>query len=173
LERQVWLLITPNPNFTKAYICIMQIQWLLKKFNELTPDELYAILQLRSEVFVVEQACVYLDMDGKDQQSYHLMGFVDSKLIAYTRLVPSGVIYEYPSIGRVVTSPSARRTGAGKQLMKKSIDTCYELFGQRQIKIGAQLYLEKFYAELGFKKCSDVYLEDGIEHIYMIKNDLS
>ena len=149
----------------------MQIKWLLKKFNELTPYELYAILQLRSEVFVVEQNCVYLDMDNKDQQSYHLMGLNDSgNLIAYTRLVPPGVIYEHPSIGRVITSPSARRTGAGKELMKKSIDTCYELFGGQPIKIGAQLYLEKFYNELGFKKCSDVYLEDGIEHIYMIKD---
>lgn len=152
----------------------MQTQWLLKKFNELTPHELYTILQLRSEVFVVEQNCVYLDMDDKDQQSYHLMGLNQAqKLIAYTRLVPAGIAYEHPSIGRVVTSPSARRTGAGKELMKQSIHTCYELFGVQPIKIGAQLYLEKFYTDLGFKKCSDVYLEDGIEHIYMIKDTLS
>lgn len=151
----------------------MQINWILKPFNELSPYQLYSILQLRSEVFVVEQACVYLDMDDKDQQAFHLMGYDNDKLLAYTRLIPEGVAYEYPSIGRVVTSPLARGTGAGKELMNKSIDTCYQLFGKQPIKIGAQLYLERFYTNLGFKKCSDVYLEDGIEHIYMIKETLS
>jgi ElaA protein len=151
----------------------MLIDWILKPFSELTPHQLYAILQLRSEVFVVEQNCVYLDMDDKDQNSYHLMGFNENKLIAYTRLIPAGIAYEQPSIGRVITSPLARGTGAGKELMKKSIATCYELFGKQAIMIGAQLYLQQFYTNLGFKTCSDVYLEDGIEHIYMIKEALS
>lgn len=147
----------------------MQIEWLLKKFQELTPYQLYAILQLRNEVFVVEQNCVFQDADDKDQNSYHLMGFSDNKLVAYTRLVPPGEIYEHPSIGRVVTSPSARRSGAGKELMQQSIDAVYKLFGFQSIKIGAQFYLKKFYESFGFEQNSGSYLEDGIEHIYMIK----
>jgi ElaA protein len=147
----------------------MQIQWLLKKFEELSPYQVYAILQLRNEVFVVEQACVFQDADDKDQLSYHLMGFSDNKLVAYTRLVPAGAIYEQASIGRVVTSPSVRRSGAGKELMQQSIQKVYSLFGHVPIKIGAQLYLKSFYNAFGFKQISDVYLEDGIEHIYMLK----
>ncbi|MGZ3938882.1 MAG: GNAT family N-acetyltransferase [Flavisolibacter sp.] len=147
----------------------MPIQWVLKKFDELSPHQVYAILQLRSEVFVVEQNCVFQDADDKDQNSYHLMGFEDSKLVAYTRLVPAGEIYEQPSIGRVVTSSSVRGTGAGRELMKESITYCESLFGSQRIKIGAQLYLEKFYESFGFQRVSDVYLEDGIEHIYMIR----
>jgi ElaA protein len=147
----------------------MQIHWILKKFDELSPYQLYAILQLRNEVFVVEQNCAFQDADDKDQDCYHLMGFVDNKLAAYTRLVPPGVIYSEISIGRVVTSPAVRRSGAGRELMKKSVDTCYTLFGEAPIKIGAQLYLKRFYESLGFQQISDVYLEDGIEHIYMRK----
>lgn len=147
----------------------MQVQWLLKKFEELTPYQLYAILQLRNEVFVVEQNCVFQDADDKDQQSMHFMGFLNNKLVAYTRLVPPGVAYEEVSIGRVVTSPSVRRSGIGKELMQRSINTIYRLFGEVPIKIGAQLYLKKFYESLGFKQVSEVYLEDGIEHIYMIR----
>lgn len=147
----------------------MQIQWLLKKFEELTPYQLYAILQLRNEVFVVEQACVFQDADDKDQLSWHLMGFTESKLVAYTRLLPAGVGYHMASIGRVVTSPSVRRSGAGRQLMQQSIDTVYALFGHVPIKLGAQLYLKQFYESFGFRQISDVYLEDGIEHIYMIR----
>jgi ElaA protein len=148
----------------------MQIQWLLKKFEELIPLQLYAILQLRNEVFVVEQNCIFQDADDKDQNSYHLMGFINNKLIAYTRLVPPGEIYDYPSIGRVVTSSSVRRSGVGRELMQQSIDAIYKLFGVRPIKIGAQLYLKKFYGSLGFEQASEVYLGDGIEHIYMIKS---
>lgn len=147
----------------------MQIQWLLKKFEALSPYELYAILQLRNEVFVVEQNCVFQDADGKDQNSYHLMGFNNDKLVAYTRLVPPGESYKEVSIGRVVTSPSVRRSGAGKELMEQSIDAVYKIFGVQPIKIGAQLYLKKFYESFGFEQISDVYLEDGIEHIYMMR----
>ena len=147
----------------------MQIDWILKNFPELTPYELYAIMQLRNEVFVVEQNCVFQDADDKDQDCYHLMGFVGDKLGAYTRLVPPGIIYSEISIGRVVTSPVVRRGGAGRELMKKSIESCYALFGEQSIKIGAQLYLKKFYESFGFHQISDVYLEDGIEHIYMRK----
>ena len=148
----------------------MEIQWRLKKFEELTPLELYALLQLRSEVFVVEQNCVFLDADDKDQGSFHLMGYINNKVVAYTRLVPPGYIYEQTSIGRVVTAPSVRRNGAGKLLMQESIAACYQLFGNSPIKIGAQFYLKTFYEGLGFQQISDIYLEDGIEHIYMLKN---
>lgn len=147
----------------------MQLHWLLKRFDELTPYQLYAILQLRNEVFVVEQNCVFQDADDKDQDSYHLMGFLDNKLVAYTRLVPAGVSYEQASIGRVVTAPSVRRSGAGKLLMQQSIESLYNLFGKVPIKIGAQLYLQHFYESFGFERISDIYLEDGIEHIYMLK----
>jgi ElaA protein len=147
----------------------MQIRWILKRFEELTPYQLYAIIQLRNEVFVVEQNCVFQDADDRDQLSWHLMGFDESKLVAYTRLVPPGVSYEEPSIGRVVTSPSVRRHGAGKLLMKQSIDAVYNLYGHTKIKIGAQLYLKKFYESFGFFQVGDEYLEDNIPHIYMLK----
>ena len=148
----------------------MEIQWLLKKFSALTPYELYAVLQLRNEVFVVEQHCVFQDADNKDQESFHLLGYNNDLLIAYTRLVPPTVIYAEPSIGRVVTSPSARRTGMGKVLMQESINTVYRLFGPLPIKIGAQLYLKNFYESFGFLQTGEPYLEDGILHIYMLKH---
>ncbi|MGV3529301.1 MAG: GNAT family N-acetyltransferase [Flavisolibacter sp.] len=144
------------------------IEWVLKRFDDLTPHELYAVLQLRNEVFVVEQNCVFQDADNLDQPSWHLMGFTNDKLVAYTRLVPADVAYKEPSIGRVVTSPSVRRSGVGKQLMQRSIEEVYRLFGRQPIRIGAQLYLRKFYEGFGFRQVSEVYLEDGIEHIYMI-----
>ena len=149
----------------------MQIEWQLKKFEDLTPYEVYAILQLRIEVFIVEQTCVFQDADDKDQPSYHLMGWLNYKLVAYTRLVPPGISYQEPSIGRVVTAPAVRRTGAGKLLMQESIKQVYHLFGKQPIKIGAQLYLKAFYQSFGFNQISIMYLEDGIEHIYMVKND--
>jgi ElaA protein len=148
----------------------MQMEWTLKKFDELTPHELYAILQLRNEVFVVEQNCVFQDADDKDQASFHLMGMRDHKLVAYTRLVPAGVSYKEPSIGRVVTSPTVRRGGAGRGLMEQSIAAVYKLFGKQPIKIGAQFYLKNFYESFGFKQISDIYDEDGIDHIYMLKD---
>lgn len=134
------------------------------------PRQLYAILQLRNAVFVVEQACVFQDADDKDQGSYHLMGFDGDTLVAYTRLLPPGLGYEQMSIGRVVTAPTARRFGAGKELMKRSIETLYALFGNGSIKIGAQLYLKRFYESFGFYQVGASYLEDGIAHIYMCKD---
>ena len=144
------------------------MNWVLKKFDTLTPSELYAIIQLRNEVFVVEQHCVYQDADNKDPGAYHYMGWKDNKLVAYTRLLPPGLSYNEQSIGRVVTSPAARKSGLGRELMKNSIDTIYSLFGKQAIKIGAQLYLKNFYASLGFQQTSDIYLEDGIEHVEML-----
>ncbi|HEU4470380.1 MAG TPA: GNAT family N-acetyltransferase [Flavisolibacter sp.] len=148
----------------------MHIQWILKKFEELDPFQLYAILQLRNEVFVVEQNCVFQDADDKDQASYHLLAYAGNKLVAYTRLIPAGIAYDVPSIGRVVTSPVARGTGTGRELMLRSIELSYQLFGATPIKIGAQLYLKRFYNSLGFEQTGDMYLEDGIEHIHMTRN---
>jgi ElaA protein len=145
------------------------INWIVKKFDELSPNELYAILRLRSEVFVVEQTCVFLDMDNKDQASWHLMGWQDEKLMAYTRLVPPGIAYKEPSIGRVVTSPAARGGGFGKLLMEKSIEQAEALFGKISIRIGAQVYLTNFYNSFGFEQSSDIYDEDGIDHIQMLR----
>lgn len=142
--------------------------WLCKEFNDLSTHELYNILQLRTEIFVVEQNCVFQDMDGKDQFAYHLMCFENDMLIAYTRLLPAGSSYKECSIGRVVTKKINRGTGIGKELMTISIEYSFRLFGKSPIRIGAQLYLEKFYSAFGFKKVSDIYIEDGIPHIEMV-----
>lgn len=145
------------------------LNWILKKFDDLTIHELYAILQLRSEVFVIEQNCVYHDPDGKDQVAWHLMGMQNSKLVAYTRILPPGISYADPAIGRVVTSPAARRSGLGRELMLRSIEQCEMLFGKTSITLGAQLYLKKFYESLGFFISSDEYIEDGIPHVAMTR----
>ena len=145
------------------------INWLLKTFDSLTPHELYAILRLRTEVFVVEQACVFQDMDNKDQLSYQLMGWENNRLVAYTSLIPPHLSYEEPSIGRVVTAAAARGDGLGRNLMEKSIEELTRLYGKTPIKLGAQLYLKKFYESLGFSQSSDIYDEDGIDHIEMIR----
>lgn len=146
----------------------MQLNWKLKKFDELTTAELYAIMQLRNEVFVVEQNCVYQDADNKDQLSLHFCGWDNKKLVAYTRIIPPGISYTEASIGRVVTSPAYRNTGAGRQLMKESIGRTFSQFNCNEIKIGAQIYLTKFYESFGFMQSGTQYLEDGITHIEMI-----
>lgn len=140
-----------------------------KFFDTLTPSELYSIMQLRNEVFVVEQHCIYQDADNKDPHCHHLMVKENDILVAYARLLPPGLAYTEMSIGRVISSPAYRNTGAGRLLVKKSIETCYILFGNGSIKIGAQLYLKKFYESFGFEKSSEMYLEDNIEHIEMTK----
>lgn len=145
------------------------VSWQLKNFDSLTTHELYNILRLRSEVFVVEQNCIFLDMDDKDQVSWHLMGWQDNELAGYTRLVPAGISFAEPSIGRVVTSPRVRGTGLGVDLMKKSIEEIKKLFGDAPIRIGAQFHLKKFYESLGFTQSSEIYDEDGIDHIEMLR----
>jgi ElaA protein len=147
------------------------IKWSTKHFSQLSVEELYAILRLRSEVFVVEQNCVFLDMDNNDQIAYHTMGWIDNELVASTRLFDVDQSYKgYQSIGRVVGSPRHRGLGIGKKLMQYSIAECERLFGKHSIKIGAQLYLKKFYEEQGFEKSGDMYYEDEIEHIPMIRD---
>lgn len=144
--------------------------WTLKSFNELSSAELYAIMQLRNAVFVVEQDCVYQDADDKDQASYHFMGWQGNKLVAYTRILPPGLAYTEPSIGRVVTAPSVRKEGIGRELMQLTIGQLYKLYGEIPIRIGAQVYLLRFYSSLGFVQTGDIYLEDGIEHVQMVKS---
>ena len=146
----------------------MQLSWTYKPFNELNTTELYAILQLRSEVFVVEQNCVYQDIDGKDQKSMHVMAWHNDKLVAYTRLLPAGVSFEEASIGRVITSPFYRGLGIGISLMENSIAHILSLYSTNKVRIGAQLYLKKFYEGFGFVAEGDEFLEDGIPHIEML-----
>lgn len=146
------------------------IKWLCKYFTDLSNEELYRILQLRSEVFVVEQNCCYQDLDNKDLKAYHFCGWKEEQLVAYTRLLEKGISYpDAVSIGRVVTSPSVRGQNVGKELMKKSVEEIYRLFGNSDIRISAQLYLKKFYESFGFVQKSEVYFEDFIKHISMIK----
>ncbi|MCS6928053.1 MAG: GNAT family N-acetyltransferase [Saprospiraceae bacterium] len=150
----------------------MEKMWVAcKSFEALTIYELYDIMALRQEVFVVEQNCAYLDADGKDLQAWHVMGRDEQgRLVAYTRLLPVGVVYEgYASIGRVVSAPFARRTGAGRSIMEHSIALCRQLFGSVPLKISAQTYLLKFYESFGFRSTGEAYLEDGIPHTTMIR----
>jgi ElaA protein len=143
------------------------MKWICKPFNDLAAGELYAILQLRNEVFVVEQNCVFQDADDKDQHCHHLMGWEDSRLLAYSRIVPPEISYRESSIGRIVTSPAARKSGHGRELLAQSISQLYTLYGKIPIKIGAQQYLQRFYESFGFRQSGKPYLEDGIQHIEM------
>ena len=146
------------------------LRWVTKTFAELTVNELYDLLKLRSEVFVVEQKCIFLDIDNNDQKAFHTIGFIGEEVVATTRLFDKNIMYDgYQSIGRVVGSPRHRGLGIGKALMQYSIQECERLFGKGPIKIGAQLYLKKFYGEQGFEQSGDVYLEDEIDHIPMIR----
>ena len=146
----------------------MTINWYSKSFEDLSVNELYEILTLRSIVFVVEQNCVFLDPDHKDHKCLHFMGWHNNDLVAYCRIVPPGVSFKEPSIGRVVSSPGYRGTGAGRIMMQKAVSITRELFDNQPIRIGAQLYLSKFYSSLGFEAQGDIYLEDGIQHVEMV-----
>ncbi|MEH6703266.1 GNAT family N-acetyltransferase [Galbibacter orientalis] len=142
----------------------------VKSFSAITKEELYEMLQLRSEVFVVEQDCVYQDIDYKDQKALHVLGKKEGKLVAYTRIFNSGDYFDNPSIGRVVVKMEERKFGYGHTIMKASIEAIYERFEKQDIEISAQCYLRKFYNSHGFTQTSEEYLEDGIPHIKMIKN---
>ncbi len=146
-----------------------QLIWTCKNFEELTSAELYCILNLRNQVFVVEQNCVYLDTDGRDAASFHFCGWLHNELVAYCRILPPGAAYpQLASIGRVSTHPSHRKDGYGKILMQKAIEKTYALYNVYEIKIGAQQYLLQFYSNLGFIATGEPYLEDGIPHIAML-----
>ena len=139
----------------------------IKRFNELSLQELYKLLQLRSEVFVVEQNCVYQDIDGKDEKAIHVLGFFNDEIVAYTRLFDKGYYFEEASIGRVVVSEKVRAKKWGHDLMKVSIATIEKEFKTSQITISAQEYLKKFYETHQFVQTSEMYLEDDIPHIQM------
>ena len=144
--------------------------WTLKSFKELTIDELHDILQLRINVFVVEQDCPYPELDGKDRLAYHFFGQNnEGRIIAYTRIFRPGDYYDQPAVGRVVVDSKHRGDGTGYVLMKGTIEKMKELFGDSEIKIGAQKYLVRFYEKLGFTNTEEEYIEDGIPHVYMIR----
>ena len=145
----------------------MELTWTYKYFNDLSPFELYAIMQLRNAVFVVEQNCIYQDADGKDLQCWHLAGWNGTDLVAYCRIMPAGLSYRHPCIGRVLSSPDYRNNGFGRELMQKAVAKTIHQFANNIIIISAQLYLQKFYESIGFVKDSDTYLEDNIPHIRM------
>lgn len=144
------------------------MQWKIKEFDQLSLQELYILLTLRTDVFVVEQACPYPELDGKDPACLHLLGMDGDELVGYLRLLPSGQSYEEASIGRVVIRSSHRGRGLGRPMMEYAIQYITKEWKEEKIKIGAQAYLEKFYQSLGFKPVSEVYLEDGIPHLDML-----
>lgn len=145
----------------------MTLQFKIKPFNKLSLNELYQVLSLRSEVFVVEQNCVYQDIDGKDSKAMHVLAYYGDDLAAYCRVFKPGDYFEQSSIGRVVVSPKYRDKKWGHELMKQAIQTIEQVFHQKQITISAQQYLQKFYESHGFQQTSEMYLEDDIPHIEM------
>ncbi len=149
----------------------MKLEIFIKKYEELAVDELYDILQLRSEVFVVEQACVYNDLDGLDKKAAHIWISEGRKIIATARILPAGVRFHQVSIGRVVVHPKYRGREIGKLIMRRAITYAQESMLAKEIKVSAQLYLKKFYEELGFRVATEVYDEDGIPHIGMFRNE--
>lgn len=151
----------------------MNLTHIVKAFQELTVNELYDLLKLRSEVFVVEQNCIFLDQDDKDQKCHHLLLYSENQLVGYSRLVPAGLSYQEIAIGRVVSAPSVRGKGIGRIVMELSINNCEKLFGSGNIRIGAQTYALGFYSSLGFVPEGDAYDEDGIEHIEMVRKTLT
>ena len=145
----------------------MHTEWKIKPFEGLTTLELYQVLQLRAKVFVVEQNCSYQDIDDKDLSSLHLMGFQNETLVAYARLLPAGISYATASIGRVVTDPTVRGTGIGRELMHEALRRVEVFFDTTDLTISAQDYLREFYASFGFVPQGEVYLEDDIPHVEM------
>lgn len=145
----------------------MNIEFKIKPFNELSTTELYEVLKLRIEVFVVEQNCIYQDIDGKDSKAIHVLGYYNGDLAAYCRIFDSGYYFDEASIGRVIVSPKYRDKKFGHDLMKAAIETVEANFNKKQITISAQMYLQKFYESHGFVKTSEMYLEDDIPHIQM------
>lgn len=140
------------------------IQWFRRNFQELTIEELYEILRLRSEIFVVEQDCVYQDLDRKDKKSILIYGVEDGEIVATLRVIPAGVSYDVPSIGRLVVKESHRRRGYARTMMLQAIDIIRNEFQGERIRISGQAYVKNFYESLGFQIVTEIYLEDGIEH---------
>lgn len=145
------------------------INFIVKTFQELSPTEIYEMLRLRSEVFVVEQDCVYQDIDNKDQKAFHVLGFKENQLIAYSRIFDAGDYFDVPSIGRIVVQENERKFKYGHELVAASIQYVLDRFEEKSILISAQTYLIKFYNSHGFQQKGEEYLEDGIPHIKMLR----
>ena len=145
------------------------INFIVKTFQELSPTEIYEMLRLRSEVFVVEQDCVYQDIDNKDQKAFHVLGFKENQFIAYSRIFDAGDYFDVPSIGRIVVQENERKFKYGHELVAASIQYVLDHFEEKSILISAQTYLIKFYNSHGFQQKGEEYLEDGIPHIKMLR----
>lgn len=147
------------------------MHWHFARFDELSPRDIHDLFQARVGVFVLEQKCPFQDVDGADPACWHLLGRdADGVVLAYCRLVPPGVKYAEPSIGRVLTTAAARGTGAGRELMARALEHAHKLWPGKALRIGAQQYLERFYGDFGFARSSEPYDEDGIMHIEMVRN---
>jgi ElaA protein len=159
-----------------------QIRWQWTRFDDLEPRHLYALLRARGEVFIIEQRCAFLDTDGVDLNAWHLLGWVRPQrtadrgdpaatvLAAYLRLIEPARVFDEPSIGRVLTVEPFRRVGLGRPLMKEGLRKAAEIYPGQPVRIGAQIRLERFYQSLGFRTVSEMYIEDGIEHVQMLRN---
>jgi len=143
--------------------------WRWVAFDDLTARELYDVLQLRSAVFVVEQTCIFQDMDGADAQAMHLLGLQQGQLVAYARGFAAGVTFAEASLGRIATQASVRGRGTGHALVSKAMACLQQEWGAQAIRIGAQAHLEAFYGQHGFEKAGPLYLEDGIPHLEMVR----
>ena len=159
----------PKPNVIKADVSA--VRWSHSSLQALSAIELFEILKMRQAVFIIEQTCLYPDIDDTDRVALHLCGHIDTELALYARVIPAGVTYPFASIGRIVTAPKFRGSGLGRPLVIKAIELIEQEFGTQEIKIGAQSGLQDFYQTLGFKTVSDEYLEDGIAHIDMLKTN--
>jgi ElaA protein len=159
---------------TKSSPTELTVTWQYSPFDELTASELYAVMQVRQRVFVVEQQCPYLDADGSDHMAFHLLGWRNTPdgllLSAYARLFPPGGKYTEASIGRVLTHPAARGSGLGKALMVEALERIAEAEWGTAVRIAAQMYLEGFYEEFGFRRVSEPYTEDDIWHVDMLRD---
>lgn len=149
------------------------MEWQWSAFGQLNVDDLYALLAARQDVFILEQRCLYPDIDSIDRDAHHLLGWQtqngERSLVAYLRCVPPGAKFDEPSLGRVLTTQAVRSTGIGKQLLEEGIRRTEQLYPGCRIRISAQLYLQRFYESFGFRVTSDVYDEDGIPHIEMLR----
>jgi ElaA protein len=157
--------MTRNPEVAKTD----PLDWRVERYEELSLDRLYAILAARAAVFVVEQDCPYQDLDGLDDCGLHVSAWSGDTVLAYARVLPPGKRFAEPSIGRVLTAQAARRTGLGRELMRRSIDTVTREYPRQALRISAQQYLERFYTEFGFVTVSEPYPEDGIPHVEMYR----
>lgn len=148
----------------------MELRWQTSPFAELDVHQLYAMLRLRQDVFIVEQECIYRDLDDLDQRATHMLCWRDQELLAYQRCLPPGLSYTQSSLGRITVAPEGRGLQLGRELVKRGIDYNSQQWPEQDIKIGAQAHLEDFYRSLGFKLAGEAYIEDGIPHIHMIRS---